>query len=89
VERVVFGDQRPGVGPDDLGDAADVRPGVKVATARGVVVALDPRDDRFLYAGLLTDLGHGQAGPLARSGQGVTDRHAAPPQFGRTAYPLH
>jgi hypothetical protein len=88
VERVILGDQRPGIGPDGLGDAADVRPGVKVATAGRVVAALDRRDERFPDAGLLTDLGNGQARPLARFGQGFTDRHAAPPQLCRTAYPL-
>jgi len=86
TDRVVFLDQRPGVGPDGLGDATDVAPRVEVAAAPGVVVALNPPDDRFPDPGPLTDLGNGETGSLARSRQGCTDRHAAPPQLCRPAH---
>ena len=86
ADRVVLLDQRPRVGPDGLGDAADVPPRVEVAAAPGVVVALDPPDDRFPDPGPLTDLGNGETGSLARFRQGCTNRHAAPPQLCRPAY---
>ncbi len=86
ADRVVLLDQRPGVGPDGLGDAADVPPRVEIAAAPGVVVALDPPDDRFPDPGPLTDLGNGKTGSLARFRQSCTNRHAAPPQLCRPAY---
>jgi hypothetical protein len=86
ADRVVLLDQRPGVGPDGLGDATNVPPRVEIAAAPGVVVALDPPDDRFPYPGPLTDLGNGDTGSLARFRQGCTDRHTAPPQLCRPAY---
>src|SRR5262249_23226026 len=79
-------DQRLGVGPDDLGDAADVPPGVEVATTGRVVVVLDAPDDRFPDTGPLADLGNGESGPVARFRQGFTDDHAAPPLLCRTAH---
>ena len=86
ADRVVLLDQRPGVGPDGLGDAADVPPRVEVAAAPGVVVALNPPDDRFPDPGPLTDLGNGETSSLARFRQSCTDQHAAPPQLSRPAY---
>ena len=88
ADRVVLLDQRRWVGPHGLGDAADVPPRVEVAAAPGVVVAFDPPDDRFPDPGLLTDLGNGETGSLARFRQGRTDGHAAPPQLCHPAYPL-
>src|SRR5438046_1942946 len=77
--RVIFADQRLRIGPDDLGDAANVAPGVEVATTRRVVIVLDAPDDRFPDAGPLTDLGDGETGLVTRFRQGFTDGHAAPP----------
>jgi hypothetical protein len=81
ADRVVFLDQRPGVGPYGLSDAADVPPRVEVAATPGIVVALDPPDDRFPNPGPVTDLGKGETGSLARVRQVCTNRHAAPPQL--------
>ena len=86
ADRVVLLDQRPGVGPDGLSDAADVPPRVEVAAAPGVVVALDPPDNRFPDPGPLTDLSNAETGSLAGFRQSCTDRHAAPPQLCRPAY---
>jgi hypothetical protein len=79
VDRVILADQRLGVGADGLGDATDIPPGVKVTTTCRVVLALDPRDDRFPDAGPLADLSDGQASPPARFRQRFSDPHAAPP----------
>jgi hypothetical protein len=86
ANRVVLLDQRPRVGPDGLGDAADVPPRVEVAAAPGVVVALDPPDDRFPDPGPLTDLGNGETGSLARFRHDCTYRHSAPPHLCRLGY---
>src|SRR5262249_2890022 len=85
VGRVIFADQRFGVGADGLGDATDVPPGVKVTTTRREVLALDPRDDRFPDAGPLADLSDGQASPPARFRPRFSDPHAAPPPPHRAA----
>jgi hypothetical protein len=71
-------DQRPGISRDDLGDAADMPPGVEVAAAHRVVVTLDAPDDRLPDTGPLADLGDGEAGLAARFRQGFADAHATP-----------
>jgi hypothetical protein len=79
VAHVVFLDQRHRIGPHHLGDGADMSPGVKVAAAGGVIIILDRRDERFVDAGPLADLGHGQAGPAPRRREGFSDAHTRAP----------
>ena len=79
VGAVVLLDQRAGLGPDDLGDVADVPPGVEVAAGRRVVIGLDAADDQRPDPGLLADLGHAEAGPATGLRQGLADAHATPP----------
>jgi hypothetical protein len=79
VSGVVIADQRAGIRAHRLGDGTDMPPGVKIATTRGIVIALDATNDGLPDAGPLADLGHGQTGPAARSRQVFTDAHPAPP----------
>src|SRR5262252_7851668 len=73
------------VGADGMSDAADVSPGVEVATTRRIVVGLDPPDDRLPDARPPADLGDGETGRATRFGQGFPNAHAAPPPFHRAA----
>ena len=83
---VVLPDQRVGVSPGDLGDAADVPPDVKVASAPGIVVSLDVADDCFPDAGPLADLGNTQASPVTCLCQRFADAHTALPHIRHTAH---
>lgn len=79
VAHVVFLDQRHRIGPHHFGDGADVSPGVKVTAAGGVIITLDRRDERFVDAAPLADLGYGQAGPPPRRREGFSDAHTRAP----------
>ena len=66
MSRIVFSDQWPSVRADSLGDGPYVTPGIKIPTARGIVIMFYSGDDCFSDVSLLADLGHGEANPAAR-----------------------
>jgi hypothetical protein len=76
---VIFLDQRCRISSDHPGDGTDVPPRVKVAAARGIVIALDAPDNRFPEAGLLADLRQGKTSLAAGFCQGRADGHRRAP----------
>ncbi len=86
LHLVVLPDQRLRVGADGARDAADVAASVEVATARRVVTALNPPDDRLPDTGPLANLRNGETSLATCLCQGVTDAHAAPPLLCPTAH---
>ena len=64
--RVVLGEKGRRIDTDEAGEGTHVTACVEVAAAPGVVVALDPPDDRFPDPGPLTDLGNGETGLLTK-----------------------
>ena len=87
VAGVVLADQRLGVGAHAGGDGTDVPARIEVSAAGGEVIRFDSADDPLPDAGLLADLGGGEASLAPRRCQDRTDAHATPPPPGRALGP--
>ena len=75
VCAVVVGDERSGVDPEDVRDAANVPAGVEVAAAVLEVVRFDAADERGADAGGGADVVDAHASVLARLRENAADAH--------------